>query len=50
MKRWPLIRHIRWLWLSRKFWLWWQATGKSLGAVPNERDLRYLDDVREGRA
>lgn len=50
MKRWPLIRHIRYFLLAREFRLWWEGEGHMLGAFPNEADLRYLEDVWKGRA
>lgn len=50
MKRWFLIRHIRWLWLSYRLERWWNQVGHLLGAVRNPADLQYLDDVWRGRA
>lgn len=50
MKRWPVIRHIRWLWLSYRFERWWSEVGHLLGAVRNPSDLKFLDDVWSGRA
>lgn len=49
MKRLPVIRHIRYLWLRARFTYWWATTGQHLGATPNEADLRFLDDVWEGK-
>ena len=43
MKRWPLIRHIRYLWLSWKF-------RSTAGRLPSEAELALLEDVWEGRA
>jgi hypothetical protein len=45
MKRWPLIRHARYLWLSFCLWRWWHT-----GACPVDADFKVLDDVWEGRA
>lgn len=50
MKRLPVIRHIRYLYLRWRFTQWWIAVGQHLGAYPNERDLDYLEDVWNGRA
>lgn len=50
MKRWPIIRHIRWFYLHAKFWTWWERVGCYLGAVPNEADLDYLERVWRGEA
>lgn len=49
MKRWPFIRHIRWLWHSyhfrrhASFWL-------TLGYFPQKRDIEHLRAIKEGRA
>ena len=50
MKRWPLIRHVRWAWHAWRFSHWWETWGRYLGAVPNPQDLRYLEDVWDGHA
>lgn len=49
MKRWPIIRHVRWLNLSYGYWKWWHDIGHVLGAFPNPADMQYLQDVWEGR-
>jgi hypothetical protein len=49
MKRWPIIRHVRYFYLSWCFWRWWRNFGGLLGAVPNERDLNYLESVWKGK-
>lgn len=49
MKKLPLIRHIRYLWFSFRFWTWWDMVGKYMGAVPNESDLKFLHDVWYGK-
>jgi hypothetical protein len=43
MKRWPLIRHIRYLWLSWKL-------RRIAGRLPSQEELALLNDVWEGRA
>ncbi len=50
MKRWPIIRHVRWFYLNWRFVCWWNGLGRHLGAVPNDADLEYLDRVWEGEA
>lgn len=50
MKRLPIIRHARWAILCVRFNLWWERIGRHLGAVPNESDVRFLEDVWSGRA
>jgi hypothetical protein len=52
MKRWPLIRHVRYWWLAYRVhrWAWkWGQLGVGLG-VPNEADQRWLDEIWEGKA
>lgn len=52
VKRWPIIRHIRYYWLSYRVHLWamnWGSVGIGLG-WPNESDLRWLDDIWRGKA
>lgn len=50
MKRWPVIRHIRWLYLSWCVQRWTQRWAELVGCfpIPNENDLRYLDAVWKG--
>lgn len=50
MRRWPGIRHLRWLILAWQFDRWWQAFGRRYWLVPNPADVAYLRDVWEGRA
>lgn len=50
MKRWPIVRHVRYLWLSWCFWRWWKHIGSHIAAVPNQSDFEYLADVWNGRA
>lgn len=50
MKRWPIIRHIRWAILDYKAHRWaqyWHKAGVGLG-VPNDNDLAYLQAVWDG--
>lgn len=51
MKRWPIIRHIRWAILDVKARRWaryWYNCGIGLG-VPNASDLVYLQEVWDGK-
>ena len=50
MKRWPIIRHVRWAWHSFWFWRWFNYTGQYLGTCSNPADTRHLNAIREGRA
>jgi len=50
VKRWPIIRHIRWLYLQARFLHWWNTVGRHFGAVMNESDLDYLEKVWRGDA
>ena len=47
-KQLPIIRHIRWLYLSLSFGHWWDKVGRYLGCFPNQADLDYLQRVWEG--
>jgi hypothetical protein len=49
MKRWPLIRHLRYVWLAYCFNRWWYTIGRHIWLAPNAADERYLDDVWYGR-
>jgi hypothetical protein len=52
MKRWPIIRHVRWFCLSYRVHRWaaqWGAMGIGLGH-PNESDLKTLNDIWRGEA
>lgn len=44
------IRHVRYFVLLVRWNIWWNSTGRYLGAFPNESDAKYLDAVWEGRA
>lgn len=48
MKRWPVIRHVRWFWLAILFEIWWRRVGHRHGLVPSQSDLAYLDRVWRG--
>jgi hypothetical protein len=48
MKRWPVIRHIRWMVLHSRFQKWWFSEGCYLGDVPNEADMDYLERIWKG--
>ena len=50
MKRWPIIRHIRYFILQRRLARWWQRYGRHHFLLVNERDLLYLDRVWRGEA
>jgi hypothetical protein len=52
MTRWPIIRHVRWLWGSWRVRLFARRCaqlGLGLGH-PNESDLRVLDAIWRGEA
>lgn len=52
MKRLPLIRHVRFWWHSYRVHRWaymWGQAGIGLG-WPNQSDLRWLQDIWEGKA
>lgn len=43
------IRHIRYYYLSLKFWYWWCGFGRHFWLTPSAQDIQYLDDVWRGR-
>lgn len=52
MKRWPLIRHIRYFWSRMKVYEWasqWGELGIGTGH-PNQSDLDYLEAIWKGKA
>jgi hypothetical protein len=52
MKRWPVIRHVRYWWLNYRvhMWAWnWGRMGIGLG-WPNDYDLKVLRDIWDGKA
>jgi hypothetical protein len=50
MRRWPVIRFVRFLILAWRFCRWWEHFGRHHWAIPNPGDLEYLEDVRKGQA
>jgi hypothetical protein len=50
MKRWPVIRHIRYWILRYRLSRWIDFCQRhGLGLVPQESDVRYLLDVWDGK-
>lgn len=52
MKRWPIIRHVRCIWLLYRVerWAWqWVRMGIGLG-YPNESDIEHLRLIWKGKA
>ena len=50
MTRWPIIRHVRWLWHTWRATRWaraWGEVGIGLGII-NESDQRALDAIWRG--
>ena len=50
MKRWPVMRHVRWLWLDLCLFWWWDTVGKHYWVGPNPKDIQFLDEVWKGKA
>lgn len=50
MKRWPIIRHVRWLYHYWILWRWWKFFGRHFWLTPNLRDLEHLDQIWRGDA
>lgn len=50
MKRWPIIRHVRYFYLRTRFNIWWNTIGHVLGAFPNPSDIEFLEAVWKGDA
>lgn len=50
MRRWPLIRHLRWLWLAWGLARWWHDVGKYYWVDISPADVAYLDAVWKGEA
>ena len=52
MKRWPIIRHIRYFVLRYRVERWaWECGRIGFGmGYPNASDLAHLDDIWAGRA
>lgn len=52
MKRWPIIRHIRFFWFQYRVFRWarmWYEGGIGLGS-PNPSDLYWLEEIWKGKA
>lgn len=52
MKRWPVVRHVRYFWLAYRVDRWarmWGQAGVGLG-YPNPGDLHHLDLIWKGKA
>lgn len=52
MKRWPIIRHVRYYWLTFRVHMWamkWGSVGIGLG-WPNQYDLDRLEEIWKGKA
>ena len=50
MKRWPVIRHVRYFWLAWQVSRWaraWGQAGIGLG-VPNQADVAHLEAIWRG--
>lgn len=50
MKRWPVIRHIRWAWHSYRFCRWWEQVGSHYWLVVNDNDIKTLNKIWRGEA
>lgn len=50
MKRWPIIRHVRWAWLTLRFSWWWSGIAPIFPGGPNPADIAYLKAVWRGEA
>ena len=48
IKRWPIIRHLRWLWYSWQLARWMQFWSRAGLTLPNIHDLEYLNRVWRG--
>jgi hypothetical protein len=48
--RWPIIRHVRYFYLSVRFNIWWNTQASLLFVCPNQSDLDYLQAVWDGEA
>jgi hypothetical protein len=49
MKRWPIIRHIRWLYYNHQLLHWWKHYGQHFWLTPNDADFEFLNDVWNGK-
>lgn len=50
MKKWPVIRHARYLWARIRFGWWWWHVGSEIGLIPNAVDIQHMDDIWNGKA
>lgn len=50
MKRWPIIRHVRYFLLRRQLARFWNDYGRNFWLCVNEQGLIYLDLVWRGEA
>ena len=50
MKRWPLIRHVRFFWAAWRLARWWKTVGSHYWLAPNPLDERYLEAIWKGKA
>ena len=50
MKRWPVIRHLRFLWLAWRFEHGWHTVGRHYWLAPNPSDEGYLEAIWKGEA
>ncbi len=49
MKRWPVIRHIRYFYHARRLNRWWNEIGSHFWLAVNEQDIQFLEDVWDGK-
>ncbi len=47
MRRWPIIRHVRYFYLRTRFIMWWNQC-QGMFFAPNPSDLEYLEKVWRG--
>lgn len=48
-RTWWLIRHVRYAHHAKLFNDWWQSCGQHCWLAPNEVDIRFLDDIWDGK-
>lgn len=49
VKRWPGVRHVRYMVLLNEWCHWWEQHGRYVLTEASEADMRYLDDVWAGK-
>jgi hypothetical protein len=53
LKRWPIIRHVRYIWWTFWFYRWFnhfqRQTGRYWGIFPAQSDLDYLQAIWDGK-